>query len=193
MIKLSFVILWLSVFLLPPVSAAEDNPRSSYNACSFELVCEKEQIAEDCSEYIEILGTKIKIGEDSACKSRVKVLEKQYEYEYQICLRDQEISLLKCSNLGNVWDNAVKQGKIRGEDEILRNGMECSINAQCKSGYCYPGPPDNKTHYCLARRFNCSFPNSEGVFYEETRMFEGKKYQCHNPKDGRSARWKEMR
>jgi len=59
---------------------------------------------------------------------------------------------------------------------VLGNGFECTLNSQCNSTYCYPGPKGKE--YCTHRDKNCAKPGTDGVIFEETYTHNGFDYEC---------------
>jgi hypothetical protein len=51
------------------------------------------------------------------------------------------------------------------------DGAVCSIESDCSSGYCYPGP--NGQNYCINRDYNCAWPGTRGAVWGEVYYFEG--------------------
>jgi hypothetical protein len=58
----------------------------------------------------------------------------------------------------------------------LNNGLTCTGNSQCASGYCYGGP-ENKS-YCIARDANCARPGTSGAQFGESYSYNGNTYSC---------------
>ena len=60
--------------------------------------------------------------------------------------------------------------------QLIANGVACTSNSQCSSGYCYPGP--SSTNYCIAANKNCAKPATDGILYGEEYLYGGNRYQC---------------
>ena len=60
--------------------------------------------------------------------------------------------------------------------QLIANGVACTSNSQCSSGYCYPGP--SSTNYCIAANKNCAKPSTDGILYGEEYLYGGNRYQC---------------
>ena len=58
----------------------------------------------------------------------------------------------------------------------VTNGDTCSAHSECSSGYCYPGPENQK--YCIARASNCARPGTDGVLFDTSYSYNGKTYAC---------------
>ncbi len=83
-------------------------------------------------------------------------------------------------------------GVVKPSPKSIANGNECTSDADCKSGYCYPGPSANtlEKFYCLAKEKNCAFSGSDGYMFKEKVSYKGGNFECSpaQVKDQR-ARW----
>jgi tetratricopeptide (TPR) repeat protein len=73
-------------------------------------------------------------------------------------------------------------------DPPLISGEPCENDSQCKSYACKPGPPFNKTNYCVAKDKDCSALDNIGYLLGEALEIDGIKVRCYQPEAG-NARW----
>ena len=57
-------------------------------------------------------------------------------------------------------------------------GETCAEAADCTSGYCLPGPPDNQARFCANADTYCGARNHAGFTLREVARLEGRYFRC---------------
>lgn len=94
---------------------------------------------------------------------------------------------------GNANGQQCSEGKVSPwtKDEQLKLQQD----AQCTSGYCYPGPTLGNVRevewYCLRADLNCAWPGAAGYRYEQWKSWAGgsNNVKCRNPGNNNRARF----
>ena len=90
----------------------------------------------------------------------------------------------------HVYVDVTPAGLMKLVNPPLPGGEPCENNSQCKSYACRPGPPFNKTNYCVVKDKLCSAKDSNGYLLGESMVVDGIKVRCYQP-DSANARWTE--
>lgn len=77
-------------------------------------------------------------------------------------------------------------GVLPPSPKSVANGRLCSADAECKTGYCYPGPGDGSVRYCMAKAMNCALPGTDGVRCGFFAVIGGKVMICRRPGGSRA-------
>ena len=63
----------------------------------------------------------------------------------------------------------------------ISNGQACEVDADCRTGSCYPGPAGEGKNYCNDRNTNCAMAGSNGVMAGQRFNIRGIIMVCRAP------------